>query len=210
MASALHEARLDVVVRHLLASDARRVLDLGCGAGQLLRRLVAQPRFSRIIGIDIDERAVTRARLALGLGYPRPADRVQVRCSSFEEAEPDLAGFDAAALVETIEHVDPRHLSRVEAAIFGALRPRTVLVTTPNEEYNIVHGMEPGQRRHPGHRFEWTRDKFRQWAGGVAGRHGYAAHFADIGPPDRRYGSSTQMAIFSARGNVGSPGGANG
>ncbi|MCL4722137.1 MAG: methyltransferase domain-containing protein, partial [Gammaproteobacteria bacterium] len=181
MASVLHEARLDTVVHHLLASAATRVLDLGCGAGQLLRRLVAQPRFSRIIGIDIDERVVSRARQSLGLGYPRQADRVQVRCGSFEEADPDLAGFDAAALVETIEHVDPRHLSRVEAAIFGALRPRTVLVTTPNQEYNILHGMEPGQRRHPGHRFEWDRDKFRQWAGGVAGRHGYAVDFMDIG-----------------------------
>jgi small RNA 2'-O-methyltransferase len=198
MASALHDERLDTVVRYLLESGATRVLDLGCGPGELLQRLARQPQFIRIVGIDIDEGAISEARLALGLGFPDQADRVQVRYGSFEEADRELAGFDAAALVETIEHIDPRRLSRVELAVFGGMHPGTVLVTTPNQEYNVLHGMAPGRLRHAGHRFEWDRARFRHWAQGVAARNGYEVGFIDIGPPDPLHGSSTQMARFVA------------
>lgn len=198
MASALHMERLDAVVRHLLDSGAARVLDLGCGPGELLLRLVQQPQFTRIVGIDIDAHVLGEARFALGLGLSHPAGRIQVRYGSFEEAAPELAGFDAAALVETIEHIDPGRLPRVERAVFGSMRPRTVLVTTPNQEFNVLHGMAPGQRRHPGHRFEWNRAKFRQWAEDVAQRNGYDVSFIDIGAHDPARGSSTQMAHFIA------------
>lgn len=198
MTSALHEERLDTVVHHLLGSGARSVLDLGCGPGELLLRLAQQPQFTRIIGIDIDERALGEARLMLGLGLTGRADRLQVRYGSFEAAEPEFKGFDAAALVETLEHIDPRRLTRVERSVFGAMRPATVLVTTPNQEYNLLHGMAPGQLRHPGHRFEWRRAKFQLWAQGVADRNNYIVSFLDIGPPDPLRGSSTQMARFIA------------
>ena len=101
-------------------------------------------------------------------------------------------------LLETIEHIDPGRLPRVERAVFGAMRPRLVLVTTPNREYNTLHGMAPGRRRHPGHRFEWDRAQFRQWATAVATRNGYAVAFADLGEPDPQRGGSTQMACFTA------------
>lgn len=198
MASPLHKERLDAIIRRLLDSGAARVLDLGCGPGELMLRLAQQPQFTRIVGIDIDARVLDAARSALGLGLPHPADRIQVRYGSYEEADPELAGFDAAALVETIEHIDPGRLPRVERAVFGGMRPRTVLVTTPNQEFNMLHGMAPGKRRHPGHRFEWDRANFREWAKGVAQRNGYEVCFIDIGARDPIRGSSTQMAHFIA------------
>lgn len=197
MASELHEDRLDTVVRALLDSGARRVLDLGCGPGELLLRLAREAQFTRIIGIDIDAAVLHEARTLLGLGLPSPDDRIQVRHGSFDAVDATLVGFDAAALVETIEHLDPRRLGRMEVAVFGGMRPGVVLVTTPNQEYNVVHGMAPGERRHPGHRFEWNRARFRQWAQGVAGRNAYAVQFSDIGPLHPEHGSSTQMAQFS-------------
>jgi len=108
-----------------------------------------------------------------------------------------FAGFDAAALVETIEHIDAHRLSSVERAVFGSFRPATVVITTPNSEYNPIHGAPAGSFRHPDHRFEWPRAKFRDWARGVAGRNGYRAAFGDIGEPDPDLGSPTQMAVLS-------------
>ena len=196
--SSLHDERLDTVVQHLLESNACQVLDLGCGGGELLQRLVKQGQFQRIIGIDIDEVSLGQARRVLGLDLLEVPGRIQVRYGSFEEADAQLHGFDAAALVETIEHIDPGRLSRVEIAVFGGMRPRVVLVTTPNVEYNVLHGMPPGEKRHPDHRFEWSRARFRQWARGVAERNRYRVSFIDIGEYDPQYGSSTQMARFTA------------
>jgi small RNA 2'-O-methyltransferase len=198
MASSLHQERLEVVVGHLVACGARSVLDLGCGEGELLQALSAHAQFERLVGIDVDEGALNAARRALGLGPGADGGRMQVRHGSFEATDAALAGFDAAALVETIEHVDPRRLARVEQAVFGGMRPGHVLVTTPNQEYNVLHGLPPGKMRHPGHRFEWTRARFREWARGVAGRNSYAVRFFDIGPFDPFLGSTTQMARFVA------------
>lgn len=196
MTTPLHDKRLETVVSALLASGATSVLDLGCGPGELLLRLRAHKQFVRLLGIDVDERALADARFALGLDWLRPDPRLAVRLGSFTEVDRDLTGFDAAVLLETIEHIDPGHLQRVERAVFATMHPGLVLVTTPNQEYNVLHGMQAGRKRHPGHHFEWTRAQFQHWAGGVAQRHGYTASFADLGPPDPVRGSSTQMARF--------------
>lgn len=200
MASALHAHRLDAIVRLLLDSGATSVLDLGCGRGELLQRLLPHAQLTRLVGIDIDERALALARSALGIDLLDTTRRVVVRYGSFEERDAELAGFDAAVLLETIEHIDAGRLPRVEQAVFAGMRPQLVLVTTPNREYNPLHGMARGQRRHPGHRFEWDRAQFRQWAEGVAARNGYAFTCADLGPPHPVHGASSQLARFSLGG----------
>ncbi|WP_416398563.1 methyltransferase domain-containing protein [Allohahella sp. A8] len=197
MASDLHEARLAGVVQALVKSGASRVLDLGCGSGELLIELRAQVQFNRLLGIDIDEQALAEARLNLGLDLLNPDRRLHVCYGSFEDADHRLLGFNAAVMLETIEHVEPSRLSRVEQTVFRAYDVDTVIITTPNQEYNVLHGMLPQQRRHPGHHFEWTRLQFNNWADGVARRHGYRVEFSGLGPPDVLRGSSTQMAVFS-------------
>jgi small RNA 2'-O-methyltransferase len=197
MPTALHHLRLDAVASALLGSGARRVADLGCGDGELMLRLREHVEFVSIVGIDIDSRVLQTARQRLGLDLLSTDKRLQVRLGSFENADWAESAIDAAVLLETIEHIDPGRLSRVEQALFGQVRPRLVIVTTPNKEYNVLHGMAAGQRRHPGHRFEWTRAQFQTWASGVATRQCYSVAFSAIGPVDALYGSSTQMACFT-------------
>ncbi|ANB02766.1 hypothetical protein ECTOBSL9_2237 [Ectothiorhodospira sp. BSL-9] len=192
----MQDARMETIVRHILASGARRVLDLGCGEGELLLRLAGQAPLEQLTGLDIDPACVDTARQALERTATSAGPCVEVRQGSFTEPDPSLQGFDVAALIETIEHIDPRHLSRLEDAVFGCMRPGTVLVTTPNQEYNQLYGLAPGEMRHPGHFFEWTRARFRKWGWGVAARHGYRVQFVDLGELDPALGGSSQMARF--------------
>ena len=195
--SSLHTERLERIVAALRESAASSVLDLGCGPGELLVLLAAEEQFCRIVGIDTDQEVLQEARHHLAAqGHSVDGGRLSLFHASFTDFIPELAGFDAITLVETIEHVAPVRLSAIEKTVFAGYRSRTVLITTPNSEYNVLHGMASGQLRHPDPYFEWTREKFRRWATGVAGRHGYQVDFCAIGEVDPRLGGSTQMAIF--------------
>lgn len=198
MITSLHNERLEAVVRALLESHSESVLDLGCGPGELLARLAGEKQFKKMVGIDTSLEALAAARQLLALeGDDGKEKRLLLYHASFMSFIEDFAGLDAAVMLETIEHVEPHRLSAVEQAVFAGYRPGTVLVTTPNREYNVLHGIPDGVFRHRDHRFEWTRTKFRGWAEGVAGRHGYRTAFDDIGEVDPALGSSTQMATFS-------------
>jgi 3' terminal RNA ribose 2'-O-methyltransferase Hen1 len=196
----LAEQRRGTVLSVLRAAGARRVLDLGCGDGALLRGLLADRSFIEIVGADVSLRALEMAtrRLKLDRMSERERERITLFQSSLTYRDARLEGFDAAVLMEVIEHVDASRLVALQGAVFGHARPRTVVVTTPNVEHNVRFvGMEPGSVRHRDHRFEWTRDEFRTWADAVAATHGYRVRFVAVGTDDPDVGPPTQMAIFS-------------
>ncbi|MER5182038.1 3' terminal RNA ribose 2'-O-methyltransferase Hen1 [Streptomyces sp. NPDC002896] len=191
--------RRQAILEALREAGAGRVLDLGCGQGQLVQELLKDSRFKEIVGVDVSVRALTTAarRLKLERMGERQAGRVTLLQGSLAYTDTRLKGYDAAVLCEVVEHVDLARLPALEYAVFGSARPRTVLVTTPNVEYNVRWETLPaGHARHGDHRFEWTRDEFRGWAGRVAERHGYEVEFAPIGPDDPEVGPPTQMATF--------------
>ncbi|MFD6417995.1 3' terminal RNA ribose 2'-O-methyltransferase Hen1 [Streptomyces sp. NPDC060194] len=199
----LARQRREAIVAALRAAGAGRVLDLGCGQGQLVQTLLAEPAFTQVTGVDVSMRALTVAarRLRLDRMGERQAARVQLLQGSLTYTDTRLAGYDAAVLSEVIEHLDLPRLPALEYAVFGAARPATVLVTTPNVEYNVRWETLPaGHVRHTDHRFEWTRAEFRAWAHAVAERHGYGVEFTPVGLDDPEVGPPTQMAVFSRRG----------
>ncbi|MFI1562122.1 3' terminal RNA ribose 2'-O-methyltransferase Hen1 [Streptomyces sp. NPDC020490] len=192
--------RRDAILAALRQAGAARVLDLGCGQGQLVQALLKDPRFTEIVGVDVSMRALTIAgrRLKLDRMGERQAARVKLLQGSLAYTDSRLKGYDAAVLSEVIEHLELPRLPALEYAVFGAARPRTVLVTTPNVEYNVRwESLPAGHVRHGDHRFEWTREEFRAWAHAVAGRHGYGVEFLPVGPDDPEVGPPTQMAVFS-------------
>jgi 3' terminal RNA ribose 2'-O-methyltransferase Hen1 len=195
----LAEERRGSVLAVLRASGARRVLDLGCGGGALLRDLLADAQFTEILGVDVSAGALEAAarRLRLDRLPERKRERIALRQSALTYADASLAGYDAAVLMEVIEHVDEVRLPALEHAVLGVARPGTVVVTTPNVEYNVrFETLEPGRFRHTDHRFEWTRAQFREWATAAAGRHGYGVRFLPVGPDDPEVGPPTQLAVF--------------
>jgi 3' terminal RNA ribose 2'-O-methyltransferase Hen1 len=195
----LRDQRLGTVQSVLKASGARRVLDLGCGPGALLTRLIKED-YELVVGVDVSVRSLEQAarRLKLDGMHDAQRQRINLLHSPLTYRDKRLAGFDAAALVEVIEHLDPPRLAAFEQNIFGSASPSTVVVTTPNVEYNVRWETLPaGKLRHPDHRFEWTRDQFSQWGNAVAVRHGYEVRYLPVGPVDSEVGSPTQMAVFS-------------
>jgi len=196
----LNAQRMGSVLAALKASGATTVLDLGCGEGNLLRDLLKEQQFTRIVGMDVSIRSLERAseKLRLERLPDMQRQRVELLHGSLIYRDERLAGFDAAACVEVIEHLDPPRLKAFERAVFEIARPGTIVVTTPNAEYNVMLEMLPaGQFRHRDHRFEWTRGEFRSWAERVASEYGYLVRFLTIGPIDEAIGSPTQMGVFS-------------
>ncbi|MCC5988893.1 MAG: methyltransferase domain-containing protein [Pararhodobacter sp.] len=199
MTTWLHEERLEAVRAEVLEAGAETILDLGCGDGDLFLRLAAEPAFARLVGIDICAASLERLRVRLAK-QPLRAGAIELRRASMTESDPALVGFDCAVLVETIEHIDPSQLSRLERAVFAQMRPRTVIITTPNAEFNPLLGVPAHRFRHPGHRFEWPRARFGAWGQRVAAAWGYDVRFRDIAGCHPQLGGASQMAVFSRDG----------
>ncbi|HJQ57608.1 MAG TPA: 3' terminal RNA ribose 2'-O-methyltransferase Hen1 [Vineibacter sp.] len=195
----LSDLRLAAVVAALRTAEARSVVDLGCGEGKLLGHLVRERWLERLIGVDASVRTLERAARRLKLdspGGPREG-RVSLLQGALTYRDRRWAGVDAATLVEVIEHLDADRVPALSRVIFGEARPGTVIVTTPNVEYNALFtGMPPGKLRHPDHRFEWTRAEFGAWVREIEAAYGYRAELGGIGADDPAYGPPTQMAVF--------------
>jgi 3' terminal RNA ribose 2'-O-methyltransferase Hen1 len=196
----LADQRREAVLAVLAEVTASRVLDLGCGGGALLVALLKDARFTEIVGTDVSSRALDLAarRLRLDRLPERQRGRITLWQSALTYRDDRLRGFDAAVLMEVIEHVDPPRLPALEASVFGHARPNAVVVTTPNAEYNVHYAGLTGMR-HTDHRFEWTRAEFRQWAGRTAAAYGYQVDFRAVGDCDATTGSPTQLALFTVR-----------
>lgn len=196
----LARQRQGAVLAVLRAAGATRVVDCGCGDGALLRVLLADRSFTEIVGVDVSSRALEFAsrRLRLERLADRQLERIRLLQSSVIYRDARIAGFDALVLMEVVEHIDPARLPAVERAILGHARPATLVVTTPNVEYNVLYpGLAAGAMRHRDHRFEWTRAQFRQWADTAAQRYGYTVRQLPVGDPDPRLGAPTQLAVFT-------------
>ncbi|MBW9211009.1 3' terminal RNA ribose 2'-O-methyltransferase Hen1 [Mumia sp. zg.B21] len=196
----LNTQRHETVQQLLLELRARSVIDLGCGAGQLLDRLVTTPSFTRIAGSDVSTRSLQHAarRLHVDRMNERQAERVQLFQGALTYEDERYSGYDAAVLMEVIEHIDPPRLGALERVVFGTAKPGAVIVTTPNAEYNMRYEGLVGMR-HPDHRFEWTRDQFAEWSDRVAATYGYAVERRGIGDLDDVVGAPTQMAVFTTK-----------
>jgi 3' terminal RNA ribose 2'-O-methyltransferase Hen1 len=176
------------------------VLDLGCGEGKLLALLLKDRTFERILGLDVSYRILERAgkRLHLEQLPSKQRERITLLHGALTYRDRRLDGYDAAAVIEVIEHLDEPRLAAFERVLFEFARPATIVVTTPNAEYNVKFPtLAAGKFRHQDHRFEWTRQQFQDWGQRIAEHYNYNVHFQPVGSPDSEVGALSQMGIFS-------------
>jgi 3' terminal RNA ribose 2'-O-methyltransferase Hen1 len=197
----LNEQRMQKITTLVSSLGVKTLVDLGCGEGNLLRRLIEVKSLDRVVGMDVSVRSLEHAseRLRLDRMSPRQRARVDLLHGSLVYRDDRLKGFDAATLIEVIEHLDPPRLAALEQVLFDAARPTFVIVTTPNREYNVkFEGLPPGRLRHGDHRFEWSREEFRAWCARQCERFRYDVEYHPIGEDDATLGPPTQLALFSA------------
>ncbi len=196
----LNEQRIGSVISVLKNVGAKRVLDLGCGEGRLLQALMKDKTFDRIAGVDVSYRAleIARDRLDIERLPEKQRERIDLFQGALTYRDSRFDGYDAACAIEVIEHLDLSRLSSFERVVFEFARPSTVVITTPNVEYNNTFKTLPaGQFRHNDHRFEWTRQQFEHWSHVVSEKFGYTVRFLGIGPEVESFGPPTQMGVFS-------------
>jgi 3' terminal RNA ribose 2'-O-methyltransferase Hen1 len=202
-APSLHDQRLQTVLSVIRETGAKRVVDLGCGEGKLLKLLLSEKQFETILGMDVSWRSLETAKERLRLDElpERQRSRIELIQGSLTYRDQRLDGFEAAAIVEVIEHLDAPRLATFERIVFEFARPTHVVLTTPNAEYNTVFETLPaGEFRHGDHRFEWKRPEFIGWASGVGDRFGYGVRFEPVGPVDVKRGAPTQMGTHTEGG----------
>jgi 3' terminal RNA ribose 2'-O-methyltransferase Hen1 len=195
----LNDQRINAVTAALKSCGAKRVMDLGCGEGKLLRALLEDRSIDEIVGLDVSHRAlqIAQERLHLDRMPTRQRERLKLIQGSLMYRDRRLAGYDAAAVIEVIEHLDQPRLTAFERVLFEFAKPAAVVLTTPNVEYNaLFESLPAGKLRHKDHRFEWTREQFKDWAEGISKQHGYEVRLLPVGPEVPAVGAPTQMAVF--------------
>ncbi len=195
----LNQQRLETVVAALKTNGVEKIVDLGCGEGKLLKLLLKEPTFPEILGMDVTYRSLEFAQERVLDKLPtHQKGRLQLIQGSLNYRDARIAGYDAATVIEVIEHMELDRLKAFERVLFEFARPKIAIVTTPNIEYNVkFENLPVGKLRHPDHRFEWTRSEFQNWAQEISDRYKYSVEFGSIGSIDPEVGSPTQIAIFT-------------
>ncbi|RYZ56207.1 MAG: 3' terminal RNA ribose 2'-O-methyltransferase Hen1 [Sphingobacteriales bacterium] len=195
----LHDFRLHTVLNELVQSGAQSVMDLGCGDGKLLTLLMEKRQFTRILGMDVSLRSLEIAseKLKLQRMPDKQRQRVELVQGALTYFDHRLKGYDAAALVEVIEHLDEDRLYAMERMVFSLAAPETVVVTTPNKDWNVMFTEDSQAMRHADHRFEWTREQFAGWCSRIGDIYSYRFRIEALGEVAAAAGAPSQMAVFT-------------
>ncbi len=196
----LNTLRLEAVKNAVLNSGAESVIDIGCGECRLTSMLLPEKQIKNITAADVCVRVLERAKERLNYDRMMPyrKNKLTLMQASLLYRDKRFKGFDAACVIEVIEHIDIQRIPALERVLFEYAVPHTVILTTPNKEYNVNYAaMENGELRHTDHRFEWTREEFKNWCEQVCEKFGYRVEISYIGDVDEKYGSPTQMGVFT-------------
>ncbi|GIY89661.1 small RNA 2'-O-methyltransferase [Caerostris darwini] len=185
-----------------------KVVDFGCAQGAFIKYLKKLPFVTEISCVDVHEPSLDSASYA---SRPHAWDYVfkrhkplsiKIYKGSALENDRRLQGYSAVTCIELIEHLDPKHLESLASNIFGFIRPKVAIFTTPNCEFNILFPDLKGFR-HWDHKFEWNRKEFEEWCNTVLDKFpDYTVKLQGVGdpPPESSHvGPLSQLAVFTLK-----------
>lgn len=201
-----YEAVLDILSDERWTYAMSRVVDFGCAECKFVNMLRRLPYVREIVGVDLDDDLLQECRRRtepLFVDYLEPrkytAVDTHLMCGSVGQYDCRLKDTDAVTAIELVEHLYPYTLSEFPATVFGCMKPKLVVVTTPNQEYNVLFPDFQGPFRHFDHKFEWTRDQFDEWAQEIV--HKYPDYLIERisgvgGDESGQFGYCSQLAVF--------------
>lgn len=196
----LNTLRMGAVFNEVINSGALSVIDLGCGEGRLTKMLLENQQIKKVTAVDVSIASLEKAakRLKLDRMSSFRKNKLNLIQGSVTYKDSRFEGYDCACLVEVLEHIDPSRIPVMEKVVFGYAKPQTVIITTPNREYNVNYEhMKENALRHSDHRFEWSRKEFKEWTNHICKEFGYRCEIKGIGEEDSLNGAPTQMGVFS-------------
>ena len=199
----LNDLRMETVKKAVLDSGATSVIDLGCGECKLTSMLLKAQQIKRITACDVSVGVLEKAikKLHLDRMQPYMKNKLTLMQASLTYRDQRFEGYDCACMIEVIEHIDPLRIPAMERTVFEFASPHTVIVTTPNREYNSNYeNIHEDTLRHHDHRFEWTRKEFGDWTKHICDKFSYSCEMIGIGDIDANFGSPTQMGVFTKNG----------
>ena len=199
----LNTQRMETVKNAVLASGASSVIDLGCGECRLTSLLLNEQQITKVTACDVSVSTLEKAaqRLHLDRMNPYRRNKLTLMQASLTYRDKRFEGHDCACVIEVIEHIEPMRIPAFERSVFEFASPKTVILTTPNKEYNANYEhMQENSLRHGDHRFEWTREEFRAWTEHICEKFGYSCEISGIGDNDEKLGAPTQLGVFTKNG----------
>lgn len=195
----LNDLRIEKVTQTIKQLDVRKLVDLGCGEGKYLKAYLKINQLEAITGVEVSPSVLEKAeqRLKLERLPEHKRDQLTLLQGSLTYKDDRLKNNDLASCIEVIEHIDEDRLDAFKASVFGHAKPKYVIITTPNVEYNVLfENMPTGKLRHSDHRFEWDRKTFEKWCHDLCEQYAYQVSFDTIGEVHPEFGAPTQMALF--------------
>ena len=199
----LNTQRMETVKNAVLSCGASSVIDLGCGECRLTSLLLNEQQIKKVTACDVSVSVLEKAaqRLHLDRMQPYRKNKLTLMQASLTYRDKRFEGYDCACVIEVIEHIEPMRIPAFERAVFEFAAPKTVILTTPNREYNANYEhMQENTLRHGDHRFEWTRAEFKAWTEHICEKFGYTCEISGIGDVDEKLGTPTQMGVFTKNG----------
>uniref|UniRef100_H2YXS7 Small RNA 2'-O-methyltransferase n=1 Tax=Ciona savignyi TaxID=51511 RepID=H2YXS7_CIOSA len=201
----LYVQRYNKVLELLSRLRPEKVVDLGCAECKLINLLRHEDYVKEISGVDLDGSLLRGCSHKLD---PQAYDFLNKRFNpltirlyqgSVSEFDERLRNYDAVVSIELIEHLLPKTLEDFPQAVFGYINPKTVIISTPNADFNVLFGLN-GCFRHWDHKFEWTRKQFQSWCENICKDYQYSVEYDGVGvDPDKtqNFGYCSQFAIFT-------------
>ena len=176
--------RFKTIISVLANYDINSIIEFGCGNGYFIPMLISQNKYSKIAAIDKNEKKINKLK-------SKYKDVIFYN-GSFLKENNEFRQYDCIIGIEIIEHLFEDEINVLSKIIFSKIKPKVIIFTTPNIEYNINLPILHGGFRNIDHKFEFNPKELNQYGKSICLK--YQSYKYYTGFCDRL--GATQIIVF--------------